>query len=377
MGDSLIIPIEIGEELAGLLRRVANTPQSLVDWLKTEELFVPADVGAITSDEGKVPALITGLLADHDALRVRHKSAVVRVWWLCRTAMSREEGIATGKVRRDDDAPLDASVSDPCHAAWISRCGYRILSCKLLIETTLRSILNELNAKPRRLTVRLAESLRTQTCIDRGEASALVFRAGQAPTKTIDINDEVSDKYCLWMRIRAWLFSIAWLTVAEKNFLSPAKAESYAETLLELLHQKFDGHPAPLSHYITAYLQSARIWVEAVRDGKTLECALGEEATWRHLWSTYARPALATPEKSIRSTLNGGADVPDSMRKELDLLKKQNQQFQSERDVANNKLRMATNGRIKKEPGEQEPTKTGAAAKRRRVVNLLPNRQTK
>ena len=375
MSDSLTIPEVIGEELAGILRRVQNTPQSLVDWLEAEELTQPADVGAVTNDESKVPAAITALLTGQDVLRVRHRSAVVRVWWLCRTAMSREEGIATGKVRRDDDAPLDSAVSDPCHAAWTQRCGYRILSCKLLIETTLRSILNELSAKPRRLTVRLAENLRTQTCIDRGEASALVFRAGQAPTKTIDINDEITDKYCLWMRIRAWLFSISWLTVTEKTFLSPAKAEAYSETLLELLHQRFDGTPAPLSHYITAYLQSARIWVEAVRDGKSLENALSEEATWRHLWSTYARPMASTPEKTPRASAgNSGADIPDSVTKEMSILRQQNKQFQSERDLANNRLRQKSGSPA---PPAKKKEETDPRAKRRRVIDLRPNRNSK
>ena len=201
----------------------------------------------------------------------------------------------------------------------------------------------------------------------------MVFRAGQAPTKTIDINDEITDKYCLWMRIRAWFFSISWLTVTEKTFLSPAKAEAYSETLLELLHQRFDGTPAPLSHYITAYLQSARIWVEAVRDGKSLENALSEEATWRHLWSTYARTTPSTPEKTPRSSAgNSGADIPESVTKEMSILRQQNKQFQSERDLANNKLRQS--------PGSTAPVKkkddVDPRAKRRRVIDLRPNRRS-
>ena len=336
----------------------------------------PADLGAVTKDEDKVPALVTALLTDQTNLRIKHKSAVVRVWWLCRTSMSREEGIASGKVRQNDDAPLDSMVADPCHSAWASFCGYRILSCRLLIETTLRSIHNELHAKPRRLTVRLAEHLRTQTCIDRGEGSALVFRAGQAPTKHVDVNDEISDKYNLWVRIRAWLFSIAWLTISEKPpCLSAAKADAYSETLLELMHQRFDGTPAPLSHFVTAYLQSARIWVEGVRDGKTLEGALQEEATWRHLWSTYARPHFQTPEKTrVPASSNMGPDISDNTVKEMDNLKKLNKQFQSERDQALNKLKSSgsNTGAGAAAGGKGEG---GGGNKRRRVVNLIPNKQ--
>lgn len=369
---AITVDASISEELAGILRKVANTPQELADWIAAENLVEPADVGALCKDEEKVATIITNCLENQAGLRLKHKSAVVRVWWMCRASMSKQEGVASGRIRTDDAGPLEPEVSDPCHQAWTAHCGYRILSCKLLIETTLKSLYNELNMKPRRLTVRLAENLRTQTCIDRAEASALVFRAGQAPTKTVDVNDEVTDKYNLWMRIRAWLFSISFLMIADRSFLSPAKAEAYSEILLELMHQRFDGSPAPLSHYITAYLQSARIWVEAVRDGKTLETALGEEATWRHLWSTYARPMASTPERPAKPSTpaNSGPDVSGNLQKEIENLKKQNKQYQSERDVALNRLK-GSNGKAK----DAEDEDADARKRRRVAVSLRPNRR--
>ena len=272
--SALVLDVQVSDELRAIIGKVANTPQSFADWVKDEQLWVPADIGAICKDEDKVNAKIIEQLTDHGSLRTRHKSAVVRIWWLCRTAMSKEENLATGKSFVSQDGPLEAEISEPCHAAWLAKCGSRILSNKLLIDTTLKSINSELLAKPRKLSVRLAENLRTQACISKMEASALVFRAGQIPTRQQDINDEVIDKYNLWIRIRAWLFSIAFLTLPTETFLSPAKAESYSEMFLELMHVRFDGSPAPLQHYITAYLQSAKVWVEAIRDGRTLEDAL-------------------------------------------------------------------------------------------------------
>ena len=321
---------------------------------------MPADVGAITKDEEKVSGLITNQLADAGTLRTKHKSAVVRIWWLCRTAMTKEENLSTGKMSAPMDGPLEPEVSEPCHEAWVKKCGVRILSNKILIDTTLKSIHNELMAKPRRLTVRLAENLRTQACISKQEGSALVFRAGQAPTRHQDINEEVVDKYNLWVRIRAWLFSISFLMINE-TFLSPAKAESYSEMFLELMHQRFEGSPAPLQHFITAYLQSARVWVEAIRDGRTLEDALTAEATWRHLWTTYSN--FSSPSKSDRQSpavTNHGPDIPKDMQAEVEKLRRQNSQFQSERDKA-----------LKQAKGSDEPT---TPPTKRRKVNLKARR---
>ena len=116
---------------------------------------------------------------------------------------------------------------------------------------------------------------------------------------------------------------------------------------------------------MTAYLQSARIWVEAVRDGKTLELALAEEASWRHLWKTFTHPqqqvSSATSASPMKGT-NSGADVPTEMTKELDLLRKQNKQYQSERDVAVNKLK----GPKQSAEGEEQPP----MKKARRKVQL-------
>ena len=94
----------------------------------SEELLHPADVGGVTKGEEKVPALIAALLDNQAKLRIKHKSAVVRVWWMCRTAMSREEEIASGRIQQNSDAPLDQSVVDPCHDLWAKSRGYRILS---------------------------------------------------------------------------------------------------------------------------------------------------------------------------------------------------------------------------------------------------------
>ena len=363
----------LSDELVAIMRKVQHCPQQLVDWAVDEEMLTPGSIGAITKEEEKVPTLLTALLPDQTALKIRHKSSVVQVWWLCRTQMTREDNLSSGRVRADDDKPLDAEVMDPCHVEWVKKNGYRLLSCRLLVESTLRSLYNELGSKPRKLTVRLGENLRTQTCMHKSERSALVFRPGQTPTATVDINDEVVDKYNLWLRIRAWLYSIAFLTISEK-FLSPAKADSYSELLLELMHQRFDGSPAPLSHFVTAYLQSARIWVEAVRDGKTLEAALGEEATWRHLWSTYTRPPSGHQPSSAQSPQgksNMGADVHDNLMKEVEILRKQNKTYQSERDVALNKLK--TGG--SKGAEDEADTKSPKKRKRNNSVRLVAARR--
>ena len=111
----------LSDEMVAILRKVANCPQQLVDWLVTEELSSPADLEGITKEEEKVPTLVTNLLPDTGSLRIKHKSAVVRVWWLCRTSMAREENISTGRVRTDEDKPLDADITDPCHAAWVQK----------------------------------------------------------------------------------------------------------------------------------------------------------------------------------------------------------------------------------------------------------------
>ena len=165
-------------------------------------------------------------------------------------------------------------------------------------------------------------------------------------------------------RIRAWLVSIAFLTGSE-NFLSLCKADYYSKLILELLHQRVDGSPAPLGHFVTAYLQSARIWVEAVRDGKALELALAEEARWRHLWTTFTRPQQQVSSASSASPMkdtNSGADVPMEITKELDLLRKQNKQYQSERNAAVNKLK----GPKQSDDGEEQPP----MKKARRKVQL-------
>ena len=92
-----------------------------------------------------------------------------------------------------------------------------------------------------------------------------------------------------------------------------------------------------------------------------------EEATWGHLWSTYARPMAQTLEKA-RPT-NTGPDLSGNTSKEIEQLRKQNKHFQSERDQAVNKL----NWQGKREENEDG----GGGSKRRRTLQLKPNAKVK
>ena len=113
-------------------------------------------------------------------------------------------------------------------------------------------------------------------------------------------------------------------------FLSRGKAEFYSEILLEMMYARYGGAPPPLQHFITAYLQSAKIWVEAVRDGISLEAAMSQEASWRHLWTTYQ----AAPAGPKSGATNHGPDVDANIMNEFDKFKQQNRDLQSQRDKA-------------------------------------------
>ncbi len=85
------IDARVSAELSDIIQKVQHCPRSLVDWIVLEELWHPHDVGTLTSVETGVPTAILDNLADSANLRLKHQSAVVRVWWLCRQAMTREE----------------------------------------------------------------------------------------------------------------------------------------------------------------------------------------------------------------------------------------------------------------------------------------------
>ena len=81
--SAIQLDAQISDELVAIIRKVSHTPQSFADWVKDEQLWAPADIGAIIKEEEKVSSNIIDLLPDAGALRTRHKSAVVRIWWLC------------------------------------------------------------------------------------------------------------------------------------------------------------------------------------------------------------------------------------------------------------------------------------------------------
>ncbi len=334
-GMALTYDARFSEELKAICSRIDFAPQALIDWFASEELGTPAAVGVICTKEDDVPTAIITNLADHGTFRIKQRGAITRVWLLCRQDITRDEARAAGRVNQQHaDEPISSEVTDPCYALWLKKYGVRILSAKLLVDTMLNSLNRELATRPRRLAVRLAETLRTANCISKQDSHALVIRPGQQATRSTEVNDEVTDKYNLFIRVRAWLYSIAFLTVADGTFLSAGKAEYYSELILDMMHQRFGGTPPPLSHFVTAYLQSAKVWVEAVRDGHTLESAIMQEATWKHHRTTYntsSSPA-ASPTKPTSS--NASPDVPDQLQSELTRLKTQNRDLQSQRDRA-------------------------------------------
>ena len=276
---------------------------------------------------------------------VGKEACVMKLWHACRKAISVEEcKPAVTTPAADKDAPIPPEVELGLKREWDRRHTFVIPTSSVLVASLQGRIYRALLEDPPRLEITLAEALRPMSCTDKAMGTMLAVVPGRAIEPIAVVADSVPRPFDLYLRVRAWFFSLAFISVKRPEWFDLQDAWYASERILYFVLSQYNGMTPPTSYFVTAWALTINHFADAIRtqEGTTLKALVYNAGAWEHRWTNFV-PTDKAVHRQANAT-RGGADVPQHIKHEMDKLKATVRSLQGEVDkerVRNSRARNA------------------------------------
>ena len=294
------------------------------NFLTDQGIMTGDALGRLCSTEAEVkaelinPAIAAGVKFE----KLVAKSAVVGLWSACREAMKEKKESEDDNVNQD--APIPKVPSDNIIKLWDDKHGFVLPEDWLLTPILQGKLWRGFIAQPPRLEILLAESLRTLACKDKPTGTQLAVVPGRAVETQAVIADLVTKPMELYIRIRAFFYTAAYVSIATPLFFDYQTAIFMSEKVMHFVTQTFNGQLAPVHFYVKSWAATIHHLAETVRiSSTTLKDACRQTAAWEHRWSGWTPPNNVVNNNGINNNNinNGGAvgnaDLPKHVTDEI------------------------------------------------------------
>ena len=207
-----------------------------------------------------------------------------------------------------------ASTFDELVRTWRRKHHFTLHAHRLLSGELLNKRYIEVNARPPTLSVIPVDNIRMSLNVERRAA-----------------RDQ------LWLRMRADLTSIAFVSIHNSIFFNFDTCENAMELEQEYLYTTFEGALAPVSFFLDTYLATWRKWTDAVKhNDMTLNQVVQNVKGWADSQANYELNVAATQKPITQACpiATKYPDLPPEVKTELLRLGERAKRFQSDKDKA-------------------------------------------
>ena len=128
--------------------------------------------------------------------------------------------------------------------------------------------------------------------------------------------------------------TIAQVSITDSDYFSFSDCERFCDSILELMRRTYEGHLAPVSHYIKAHVATMRVFADGVTtDRKPLKTMVLDASQWKHFWSSYIPSRSGMNERAASSSM---PDPPAGIQQQIDKAEALRRKWQSDKDKARN-----------------------------------------
>ena len=227
--------------------------------------------------EGTIIAPAKAASAHTDALK--HKIAFKKLWKLCRVEQEQGHGLADPA---ESEAGLSEKARKSCEVAWAQKHGYALAPGRRLVSTQLapmHTMSHVIGPNPRDFSMLPVRRMKLQD--------------GSLGAQGTDA--ELISSNHVYLKIRAFFFSYAFVNMDQQNFFHLGAAETVNDKILGYLYAAHAHGRPPVAFFAEAWENTARVFQLGLRSGKML-CDLTEaDSTWQHFWTAYTPPHRAQP----------------------------------------------------------------------------------
>ena len=165
---------------------------------------------------------------------------------------------------------------------WVAKHTFVLPDCWLMIASQQGKLWHDFGKENRELDHWFANKIRHR---GEGNPRSVAHTLSLAPGKPIEslavVLDIVEDKLELWMRIRALLMTLAYVSTEEPEWFPLQLAVVTSEHILKLVTATFNKERPPLNFMIAAWDSTVHAWRENMRMTKrSAALIIGSYRTW-------------------------------------------------------------------------------------------------
>ena len=150
-------------------------------------------------------------------------------------------------------------------AKWLARHNFVLPDAQLLIPSQKGKLWMDFNKDPPQVRVWLAEELRTRSCISRAVGHQLTVEPGGAVAAFEVIADCVDKSFELFVRIRAFLMTLAYVSISREGWFPLQVAMEISEQVMGFITNTFDGRTPPVQFLVGAWPSTIHYFSEQIR----------------------------------------------------------------------------------------------------------------
>ena len=342
-----------------------KTPAAICNWLKREGITDVDSVALAATTEAQVDANLSEVAKAagvEEAKTVGGKVAIKKLWIACR------ELYDSGKATQSNPGLVDKPIPDEqdrcLKDTWVARHNFVLPDSYCLVETLQGKLWRDFCSTPPRLEVWLIEALRTRSCPAKMPNNLLSIVPGRPAEAMSIIADSVYHPMDFYARVRAFLMTLAYVSVTTPTWFPLQSAIAACEQILGFVMTTYGGKYPPVAFFVEAWASTIHHFSEQIRlTGRSPKEVVENVGAWEHRWRWNAQ--ISTPSQPHPAAAPMEPDKTQKLQSQLDQMREQVKTFQSERD----RLRTQNDLLMKGKGGGRdrgEPYSTGSGSNNNR-----------
>ena len=292
-----------------------NIPATFVTWMETNSIFTVDDFvwaarneSSRVDDEIIVVSLVVTTFADKIAIR--------KAWSAAQVKLQERKDQKTAAATDTDNKPISEGDTTVLQDEFYRRHALKLSSKRLLDSTLQENLRKAFNMAPKTFKLILPDKLILLNAVGTSLGPVFTFANGQLPKSTEQFIDPIGDTTELWLRIRALLSTLAYVSIPRPGWFGYGEADDLSDQIFQWINTKYEGKRLSLQFFMAAYVATFQQWFEEIRLNNTdLVVLVKNVQSYRQFWtqasasSSKELPPAMSPPPYARS---GNASVPDN-----------------------------------------------------------------